>query len=147
MAINEITEQQYNKIKSDLDKGLTNEAAAAKYHFGLRRVRLVRKSKSFASYKALRRNEAKKRLENTPAKPQGGGSELDNTDVSDLLIEDEPKQATPEPEQPAELEKPKSKAQLKREQEATDALIFSTVLGLALIGVIAIIVFLVNLAR
>lgn len=146
MATTEISEIEYTKLKKDLDKGLTNDAAAEKYHYGLRRVRLVRRSKSYASYKALRRNEAKKRAENTPAKPQGGGSELESNDITDLMIEDEPKKPEPQPE-PVPEEKPKSKAQLKREQETQAAYIFLGVIALAIVGFIAIIVLLLNIAR
>lgn len=136
MATQEISEQEYSAIKADLNEGLTNDQAAAKYHFGLRRVRLVRRSKSYASYKALRRNEAKKRLENTPAKPQGGGSELENTDVTDLMIEPDDKPAV-EPTPAPEPAQPKTKAELKREKDAQDATFFYTAIAvLVFIGVL-----------
>lgn len=76
MAQNEITESVYAAIKKQLDSGLSVNKASGQYKLGERRLRLIRKSKSYNSYLALRRNEAKKRAQNTPAKAQPGKHEL-----------------------------------------------------------------------
>lgn len=72
----EITEKQYNKAKRDLVRGMTTEHVAFEHGFGLPRVRLIRKSNTYRGYLQMRRNEAKKRLQNTPARAKAGKHEL-----------------------------------------------------------------------
>lgn len=75
MAQSELTQSEYETIKNGLGK-LSDNKAAAEYHVGKRRVAMVRRSKSYAGYLQIRRNEARKALESRPAKATPGVSEL-----------------------------------------------------------------------
>lgn len=150
MAIKELDNQNYEALKADLTEGYTNDAAAAKYHLGLRKVRLVRRSKSYKSYLALRAAERRKQAQNTPAKAVAGEHELaQGEDIADLLIntgkDGEPVDEAGKPivKQPTEPElppldevitKPRKK---KSDAETFGEIFFWVVCGFAVIGVIA----------
>lgn len=85
MAQKELTQSEYDNLKNDLGS-LSNNQAAAKHHVGKRRVAQVRRSKSYQGYLQIRRNEAKKRQENTPAKAVEGSSDLPNS-AADLMVQ------------------------------------------------------------
>lgn len=87
MAINELEQTNYERIKQNIENGATNDIVAREEHLGLRRVRLIRRSKSYKSYLALRAAERRKQAQNTPAKAVGGAHELAHgDDLGDLLI-------------------------------------------------------------
>lgn len=151
MAINELEQASYERIKQNIENGATNELVAHEEHLGLRKVRLIRRSKSYNSYLALRRNETKKRHENTPAKPQAGKHELaQGEDIGDLLIEtDDPTKAKPPtaaeiglPPLDEIVTKPRKK---KSDAELFGEVFFWAVVGFAVIGVIASAVFTLRL--
>lgn len=75
MAQSELTQSEYETIKNGLAK-LSDNKASAEYHVGKRRVAMVRRSKSYAGYLQIRRNEARKAAESRPAKAVPGVSEL-----------------------------------------------------------------------
>lgn len=75
MAQSELTQSEYSNLKSALET-LSDNKAANEYHVGKRRVAMVRRSKSYAGYLQIRRNEQRKAAENRPARPTPGTSEL-----------------------------------------------------------------------
>lgn len=155
MALNEISEQQYKKIRKYIDAGKSDNWISENEPYGKRRVRLIRKSKSFNSYLALRRAERRKRAENTPVKAKAGKHELaQGESVVDQLIETPTKEE--KAKQKAKDERrtlppvtisvdEKEMQKLKRKQAETFAnTIFYTILILALVGFWAIVWFLLT---
>lgn len=152
MAVKEITEHDYNQAKQDLTNGETNDWVAEFHGYGLRRVRLIRKSKSYKSYLALRRVERQKVAQNTPAKPTAGAHELaQEPPVVDSVVD----QITETP--PAEGKTTSSgidevqtlppitvKVQPKRRKQSSNTLadaIFYTILTFAVIGFVVTVAF------
>lgn len=172
MAQSELTQSEYETLKNALSS-LSDNKAAAEYHVGKRRVAMVRRSKSYAGYLQIRRNEARKAAENRPARPTPGTSELANenqeflaqTDDGKSLPADQTKTDTtgthdirPQAEQDAEA---KRKADMAKEAEARalnreyarrerrrqilSNIFVVAVLGFALLGLIAAVVWIVSL--
>lgn len=148
MAVKEITEQEYNHVKRDLDKGVTKEDVAFEHSFGQRRVRLIARSKSYKSYLALRRVERTKAAQNTPAKPAAGKHELHQEppvveSVVDELIET-PRKEDKQRDELQTVPPITIKAQPKRKQSDTEFMtdvFFYGILTFAVLGVVATIWF------
>ena len=83
MAQSELTQSEYSNLKSALGE-LSDNKAASEYHVGKRRVAMVRRSKSYAGYLQIRRNEARKAAESRPAVAKPGTSELPNENAEFL---------------------------------------------------------------
>jgi hypothetical protein len=88
MAFQELNEKTYAVIKQGLDSGLSVESVAENSGYGARRIRLVRRSKSYKSYLALRRIERQKAAENTPLKAKAGKHDLKREPIEENLGSD-----------------------------------------------------------
>lgn len=172
MAQSELTQSEYSSLKSALGT-LSDNKAASEYHVGKRRVAMVRRSKSYAGYLQIRRNEARKAAENRPAKAVPGTSELPNENAEFLAQTDDGKSlpaeqtktdskgthdARPQAEQDADEQRKADQAKeaearaLNREYQRRENrrnlasnLFTLAVLGFAIVGIIAVVVWIVSL--
>lgn len=111
MAQKELIRADYDSIKASLEKDSVNTVAKA-FKVGNRRVALIKKSKSWNSYIALRAVERRKRAENTPAKAVAGAHDLADPEAEmDAFLDENGTpapiegEAAPEPANDPELDK------------------------------------------
>lgn len=157
MAVIEITETEYNRIVKALKKGSQNDVAK-EFNWGNRRIAQIARSKSYKSYLAIRAAERRKRAQNTPAKAVEGSQDLQSSH-DELMVnvggesvpadQAQPTQDGEQDQRPAD-EVAAQDAERKARADADARIkaykraqlfgnIFAyTVIGLAVLGVIAI---------